>query len=175
MSEIGLLMTGVLTTGQPSLADLPEQQPLHLENSEQNFIQIQLAHVVPTAQVTPPEFMETDGTSFATPLSSEFYQEKLVKQLNKERSHHSGYVIADSLTAKARVQNSNSSMPTIRFGSSGVVVRVLQRLLVSHGYGLRIDGAFGPLTEAAVKAFQNRRNITVDGIVGQRTWRELTI
>ncbi|MDZ8052054.1 MAG: peptidoglycan-binding domain-containing protein [Aulosira sp. ZfuVER01] len=170
MSEIGLLMTGVLTTGQPSLPDLPEQQPLYLENSEQNFIQGQLSHLVPTAQITPPEFMETDGTPLASPLSIDSNQE------NQERSPHSGSLIAKNLIAKARVQNDNSStLPTIRFGSSGVIVRVLQRLLVSHGYGIRIDGAFGPLTEAAVKAFQNRHNIAVDGIVGQRTWRELTI
>ncbi len=175
MSEIGLLMTGVLTTGQPSLPDLPEQQPPHLENSLQNSIQSQLSQVVPTAQITPPEFMETDGASLATPLSPKFNKENLVKEISKKLSQHTRSVIADNLIARTRVQKYNSQPPTIRFGSSGVLVRVLQRLLVAHGYGMRVDGVFGPLTEAAVKAFQNRRNLSVDGIVGQRTWRELTI
>ncbi|MHC5821712.1 MAG: peptidoglycan-binding domain-containing protein, partial [Nostoc sp.] len=34
---------------------------------------------------------------------------------------------------------------------------------------------YGALTETAVKAFQNQQNLGVDGIVGQQTWRTLTI
>ncbi|MBW4631996.1 MAG: peptidoglycan-binding protein [Iphinoe sp. HA4291-MV1] len=70
--------------------------------------------------------------------------------------------------------NADQSLPTLRFGSSGVAVRVLQQLLLSNGYTIRVDGVFGALTEAAVKAFQNKRNLAVDGIVGQRSWYELT-
>lgn len=33
-----------------------------------------------------------------------------------------------------------------------------------------IDGVFGKNTENAIKAFQNSRKITVDGIVGPETW-----
>ncbi|NJM69746.1 MAG: peptidoglycan-binding protein [Scytonema sp. RU_4_4] len=66
------------------------------------------------------------------------------------------------------------SLPVLRFGSSGVAVRVLQQLLSSNGYTIRVDGVFGALTEAAVKAFQNKRNLAADGIVGQRTWYQLT-
>ncbi|MFM5889467.1 MAG: peptidoglycan-binding domain-containing protein, partial [Dolichospermum sp.] len=32
-----------------------------------------------------------------------------------------------------------------------------------------VDGVFGLITEAAVKAFQNRRTLSADGMVGQRT------
>jgi len=168
MSEIGLLITGVLTTGQPSLPNLPEQQPLHLENGWENSIDNQLSEVIPTAQITPPEFMETDGNSLTTPLSLKFNPENLLEKNSRSE-------IANSLIVRAKVKKYSSQLPIIHFGSSGSAVRVLQRLLISHGYGMRIDGVFGPLTETAVKAFQNRRSLLVDGIVGNRTWGELTI
>jgi murein L,D-transpeptidase YcbB/YkuD len=178
MSEIGLLMTSVLTTRQPSLVNLPEQQPLQLENGLENSVQAQLPQVVPTTEITPPEFMETDGAILSTPSSNKLSEQNLVKEFSKQLpSPPSGSpsVIADNLIVAQRQNYSSQTPPTIRFGSSGITVRVLQRLLIANGYGLRVDGAFGPLTEAAVKAFQHRRNILVDGIVGQITWRELTL
>ncbi len=176
MSEIGLLMTGLVTTGQVYLLDIPEQQTLHEENEIQNFIQSQSPQVVSTAQITPPEFIETNGNSLSQPLSPQVQQEHLLKELDRNLIRYPRSVIADSLIVKARVKNYNSqTLPILRFGSSGISVRVLQKLLIANGYGMRIDGIFGPLTEAAVKAFQNRRSLLVDGIVGQRTWRELTL
>ncbi|MGB3654304.1 MAG: peptidoglycan-binding domain-containing protein [Rivularia sp. (in: cyanobacteria)] len=66
------------------------------------------------------------------------------------------------------------SLPILSFGNKNVSVRVLQRLLLANGYRVRVDGNFGALTEAAVKAFQSNRNLITDGVVGQQTWRELT-
>jgi peptidoglycan hydrolase-like protein with peptidoglycan-binding domain len=66
------------------------------------------------------------------------------------------------------------SLPTLRFGDSGESVRVLQRILRSNGYPVTVDGSFGALTESAVKAFQTRRGLVADGVVGPKTWRELT-
>ena len=65
-------------------------------------------------------------------------------------------------------------LPTLRFGDRGNSVRILQQLLVSKGYPIGIDGDFGVLTEATVKAFQSRRGLVADGIVGSRTWRALS-
>jgi peptidoglycan hydrolase-like protein with peptidoglycan-binding domain len=50
-------------------------------------------------------------------------------------------------------------------------VRDLQEALKALGYNPGpIDGVFGDTTEAAVKAFQQARGITTDGIVGKVTW-----
>jgi hypothetical protein len=65
-------------------------------------------------------------------------------------------------------------LPILSFGTSGLSVKVLQRLLKVNGYPIRVDGNFGALTETAVKAFQSKRNLTVDGVVGLQTWQELT-
>ena len=68
----------------------------------------------------------------------------------------------------------NQSLPSLRFGDSGDAVRVAQRLLLNNGYSVQLDGSFGALTETAVKAFQSQRGLTIDGVVGSTTWRELT-
>jgi peptidoglycan hydrolase-like protein with peptidoglycan-binding domain len=55
-------------------------------------------------------------------------------------------------------------------GVAGYDVRVLQQTLRSLGYSVGlIDGRFGPMTEAGVKAFQSGFGITPDGRVGRTT------
>jgi peptidoglycan hydrolase-like protein with peptidoglycan-binding domain len=67
-------------------------------------------------------------------------------------------------------------MPILQEGSSGDVVRALQTLLTNGAAGQwdttpqGIDGDFGPLTKASVKAFQAWGGVAVDGIVGDQTW-----
>ena len=61
-------------------------------------------------------------------------------------------------------------VPWLRRGSEGDDVRQLQRFLNSQGARLEEDGDFGPKTERAVRAFQTRRDIDVDGIVGPQTY-----
>ena len=68
------------------------------------------------------------------------------------------------------------SLPTIRKGDSGNAVKILQLALVAYEYNIGkygADGDFGSDTESAVKQFQKRSGIAVDGIVGENTWYEL--
>ena len=54
-------------------------------------------------------------------------------------------------------------------------VRALQQILADAGYDPGpIDGIFGTGTETAVRDFQQAHGLAVDGIVGPRTWAELT-
>jgi N-acetylmuramoyl-L-alanine amidase len=63
----------------------------------------------------------------------------------------------------------------LRPGSSGESVRDVQRRLAGLGFSIDTDraGSFGPGTEAAVRRFQRRRGLRVDGICGNQTWSSL--
>lgn len=57
---------------------------------------------------------------------------------------------------------------TLRRGSTGAAVIALQKALA-----VTADGAFGPLTEAAVRTFQSRHDLPATGVVGPTTWAAL--
>ncbi|MCI4062873.1 peptidoglycan-binding protein [Micromonospora sp. R77] len=64
--------------------------------------------------------------------------------------------------------------PTIRFGSSGSAVAHAQCLLRNFwGYSLTVDGGYGMATAEAVRNFQVRCSLDVDGAVGPQTWNAL--
>lgn len=54
---------------------------------------------------------------------------------------------------------------TLRRGSQGSEVKRLQRLL-----GIAQDGIFGAYTEKAVRELQLKHGLSVDGVVGSKTW-----
>lgn len=62
-------------------------------------------------------------------------------------------------------------MSVLRRGSSGTEVETLQTAINEAGYtpALSTDGEFGPLTEAAVRWYQEENGLTVDGIAGSQT------
>ena len=61
----------------------------------------------------------------------------------------------------------------ISYGSSGAAVKELQTLLNSQGYALDVDGVFGAKTRSAVKSYQKKSGLRLDGIVGEETWGSL--
>tara|TARA_R110000868_G_scaffold23292_1_gene94163 strand:+ start:370 stop:1191 length:822 start_codon:yes stop_codon:yes gene_type:complete len=56
----------------------------------------------------------------------------------------------------------------LKNGSKGEDVKKLQEKL-----GLAADGAFGPGTEAKVKAWQSANGLVADGVVGDTTWAKM--
>ena len=68
-----------------------------------------------------------------------------------------------------------SPFPLVRKGDQDHPVKTLQYLLRARGHTVTVDGIFGPMTEAAVRSFQQQKGLAVDGIVGPNTWGALII
>jgi D-alanyl-D-alanine carboxypeptidase/Putative peptidoglycan binding domain len=63
--------------------------------------------------------------------------------------------------------------PDLTLGDRGRQVKLLQERLNANGSHLRTDGDFGRGTLAEVRAFQARKSLTVDGVVGRKTRQAL--
>lgn len=64
--------------------------------------------------------------------------------------------------------------PVLRKGTQGNITKLLQEKLVKLGYNTNgVDGIFGNGTYSAVREFQKTRGLSIDGVVGQNTWRKL--
>jgi peptidoglycan hydrolase-like protein with peptidoglycan-binding domain len=65
--------------------------------------------------------------------------------------------------------------PLVQQGSQDHPVKTLQYLLGARGHPVTVDGIFGPVTDAAVRAFQQGKHLAVDGIAGPQTWTALIV
>ena len=66
-----------------------------------------------------------------------------------------------------------STYTMVAYGSQGDAVRQLQSELNRHGYQLDEDGVFGKMTRAAVRDYQKKNSLRLDGIAGDETWGSL--
>lgn len=64
---------------------------------------------------------------------------------------------------------------TVKYGSRGSDVTELQNKLNANGYKLDVDGIFGNQTQSAVKDYQQKNGLAVDGIVGNNTWKMIDL
>ena len=73
-------------------------------------------------------------------------------------------------------RGTTAGYPTLRRGSRGCYVMVLQDALSTLGYqtGTRIDGLFGSKTEEALRGYQRRTSLSVDGVCGCNSWKKIS-
>lgn len=71
------------------------------------------------------------------------------------------------------------SVAQIKQNDSGNDVYLMQSVLRGRGYkdkegkNLVLDGSFGPRSDYAVRQFQSKNGLVVDGICGPNTWKKL--
>jgi hypothetical protein len=109
--------------------------------------------------------------------SGEFEELTAAKYTNQSTYLKVGDVLVTKTQGHTVVVLSNGSKSNtttktsdiLREGDKGSKVEALQKALVKLGHDLEIDGAFGPLTEAALKEFQISKKLEVDGVCGPLT------
>lgn len=68
----------------------------------------------------------------------------------------------------------SAGYPTLRNGSRGVYVLILQDALNALGFSTNsLDGFFGNMTLTALKGFQRSNGLNADGICGCATWTRI--
>ena len=65
------------------------------------------------------------------------------------------------------IDEADTSHPVLR---RGLCVRRAQSILARNGFDVPIDGTYGPSTEAAVRAAQEKHGLVGNGIVDTGTW-----
>jgi hypothetical protein len=79
--------------------------------------------------------------------------------------------ITPPVLTPGEVSTVDVNVTTIRRGSTGHKVKKAQAIMVANfGQSITIDGNFGAQTDAAVRNVQAFFGLTVDGVVGPKTW-----
>lgn len=95
-------------------------------------------------------------------------------RMNRKLKHFLVLVLAMTVLLCAVTPVSHAE--SLRRGSRGDLVTTLQKRLKTWGYYTgNVDGVFGSQTEQAVKYFQRKNGLAVDGIVGPATAKAVGI
>lgn len=80
--------------------------------------------------------------------------------------------------AETTGSEASKQLGVLKRGNTGEWVRKLQEKLIADGQKLPkygIDGLFGPETESAVRAYQSKHKLKVDGIAGPQTLEHMKL
>ncbi len=125
-------------------------------------------HAPSSAEATPatPLLALPDADALARLLQdSPGREDEVMAAIHAQR----GNALASEVASRA----SAGPQPVLRVGARGEAVVRLQERLIQHGATISADGAFGPMTAAAVKRFQQAQGLAPDGVVGPLTWGAL--
>lgn len=70
-------------------------------------------------------------------------------------------------------KNTYNACVNVRKGATGNITWLIQAMLICHSFDIEADKIFGVNTQNAVKNFQTRNALAVDGIVGKETFNKL--
>lgn len=88
------------------------------------------------------------------------------------KSGHTVMALQDGEYGRERLVS--IKVPVLKKGCKGAAVRALQAVLNAGGFNCgNADGSFGSKTDAAVRKFQEAKELVVDGSVGVATWTAL--
>lgn len=133
-------------------------------------LHFQLRLVIPVSKVT-------DGKKYLSDSKGKFKKNGKFFEIVDYKNGYKGcvdmspYLVNESAYKKPIIDiifPINQVTSTLKYGSNGHQVKLLQKLL-----GVTVDGSFGIETLSAVKKFQKLRKLTVDGIVGKLTTHAL--
>ena len=85
-----------------------------------------------------------------------------------------GWTVLDSTSLNETIASEFVATAIIKQGATGSTVKTIQQKLKRWGYyNGAVDGIFGSKTKEAVRYFQRRNGLVVDGIVGPATLKAL--
>ncbi len=123
-----------------------------------------------------------NGTTVTCEGLSQWGSQELARQGQSSTQILRNYYGDVELVADAPIRGNQQSYPgtALRLGSRGPYVTVIQTSLnrISRNYPAipkipNVDGIYGPLTENAVRKFQEVFDLDPDGVVGKATWYAL--
>lgn len=139
----------------------------YASNGFREQIEIMLAFIIENDLID--ELQRRDWSAFARAYNGKNYA---------KHGYHTKLAKAYAAALKRSGDEAKADVPNasgmLRLGSKGARVREAQQLLVRAGFTVDVDGDFGPATKKAVLAFQRKREIEADGVVGPQTMRLLS-
>lgn len=123
-------------------------------------------HIV-SAPVVDTNTSSTSQTQYTATIKGDDWIRRLQQECNNQGFSKQN---VDGIAGAATL----AGCPTLKKGATGNITKLLQEKLVKLGYSTNgVDGIFGSGTYSAVREFQKTRGLSIDGIVGQNTWRKL--
>ena len=130
-------------------------------------------HVLDVSKITLPFWMASWGTNNGKPQRKPTIkaQHTLAGWQYTDKGRVAGISTAVDLSQIYRLigQTKNADDGLLRKGNTGAAIKLLQHRLNLVGSQLTEDGIWGVQTDSAVRGYQYRAGLTVDGIVGPKT------